>query len=218
MPLSGFTIYRACSSNFESNFRLQRRNEDFDFPSPSSHDTSLNREPSPELVRISPLVTRPPKAKPASEFKLFSLSFLYFTELYFIIYFQKSLKSNFRILSNFRKLSKLSNSRDFRLPRRSLPAADAATTPAELQLPDSVQLQSAAHGPRRLSFLSCDVPAAAGLFAARGAPTPPLPAAGPASHLHSSPKPRRAARRGVEHFAEQGVVRCEYLRLRRWPL
>lgn len=42
--------------------------DDFEFPSPSSHDANPNRDPSPELVRISPLVTRPPKQKPSSEY------------------------------------------------------------------------------------------------------------------------------------------------------
>lgn len=45
------------------------KNEEFDFPSPSSLDAA-NRDPSPELVRISPLVTRPPKPKLPSKSKL----------------------------------------------------------------------------------------------------------------------------------------------------
>lgn len=55
--------------------RTATRAGEFDFPSPSSVDVSLNRDEghggyrdaSPELVRISPLVTRPPKQKPSSE-------------------------------------------------------------------------------------------------------------------------------------------------------
>lgn len=57
------------------------RNEDFEFPSPNQEvhlsgisgaatrdDVSYTRDPSPELVRISPLVTRPPKQKPSSKY------------------------------------------------------------------------------------------------------------------------------------------------------
>lgn len=48
--------------------RLQRnRNDDLAFPSQSSHELSINRDPSPELMRISALVTRPPKQKMSSE-------------------------------------------------------------------------------------------------------------------------------------------------------
>jgi hypothetical protein len=58
------------------------RNEDFEFPSPHQEvhlsgisaaavtrdDSGYTRDPSPELVRISPLVTRPPKQKPSSKY------------------------------------------------------------------------------------------------------------------------------------------------------
>lgn len=62
------------------------RNEDFEFSSPNQdmhreelHITSGGaRDPSPELVRISPLVTRPPKIKPSSEYFFFN-NFLLFS-------------------------------------------------------------------------------------------------------------------------------------------
>lgn len=56
------------------------RNDEFEFPSPhqethligtardDAHGSGFTRDPSPELVRISPLVTRPPKQKPSSKY------------------------------------------------------------------------------------------------------------------------------------------------------
>jgi hypothetical protein len=48
------------------------RNEEFDFSSPRQDNEAQTsgyhaRDPSPELVRISPLVTRPPKVKQSSK-------------------------------------------------------------------------------------------------------------------------------------------------------
>jgi len=66
---------------------MQRsRNEDFEFPSPhqdtshrgsSPHLSGYGRDPSPELARISPLVTRPPKIKHASKYSHCQLLFYY---------------------------------------------------------------------------------------------------------------------------------------------
>lgn len=76
-------------------FRLQKSRHD-EFPSPSSYgslDTSTNRdieavehrhgdrEASPELARISALITRPPKQKQSSEYLVLIL-FRNFTVVY----------------------------------------------------------------------------------------------------------------------------------------
>ena len=69
---------------------FQRKADDFEFPSPSSHEATTNRDPSPELVRISPLVTRPPKPKPTSKYKNLFI-------IWILIFCAKILSSHFKL-------------------------------------------------------------------------------------------------------------------------
>jgi hypothetical protein len=65
----------------KKSFRISKvKKDDYEFSSPSSSHTDVNvklddqmmlgkdREVSPELAKIAPLITRPPKQKPSSEY------------------------------------------------------------------------------------------------------------------------------------------------------